>query len=102
MKIKIELLLLISESGIIFIPLDLDTISMADFVDAGFSANPDSSSQLEFWIALMNEDHKFNIIHYGSVKSKRITRIAPESEHFAIVQGIRYRIYNMRCVQLNV
>lgn len=73
--------------GINFIPLDLDTVFMAVFVDAGFAANPDSSSQLGFVITLMDNEGNANIVHYGSLKFERVTRSVLASELFAMVHG---------------
>ena len=66
------------------------------FVDGSFANNSDLSSQLGFIILLANEnideDHKFtvrgNIIHYTSVKSKRVTRSVLASEIYGMVAGV--------------
>lgn len=60
---------------------------MAVFVDAGFAANPDSSSQMGFLVTLMDKNNNVNIVHYGSLKSKRITRSVLAAELFAMVHG---------------
>ena len=58
---------------------------MAVFVDAGFGANPYSSSQLGFIFTLMYKYGRANIVHYGSLKSKRITRSVLAVELFEMV-----------------
>ena len=75
------------EKGLNFVPPDLDSIVMAVFVDAGFGANLDSSSQLGFIITLMDKDANANVVHYGSLKSKRVTRSVLAAELFAMVHG---------------
>lgn len=75
------------EKGLNFVPLDLDSIVMAVFVDAGFGANLDSSSQLGFIITVMDKNGYANVVHYGSLKSKRVTRSVLAAELFAMVHG---------------
>lgn len=60
---------------------------MAVFVDAGFAANPDSFSKLVFIITLMDNAGNSNIIHYGSLKSKRVTRSVLAAELLEMVHG---------------
>jgi hypothetical protein len=75
---------------------DLGSARLYVFVDGSFANNSDLSSQLGFIILLANEnideDHKFtvrgNIIHYTSVKSKRITRSVLASEIYGMVAGV--------------
>lgn len=42
------------------------------FVDAGVSTSLDSSSQLGFIVTIMEKHNRANIIHYGSLKYKRV------------------------------
>jgi hypothetical protein len=75
---------------------DLGSAKLYVFVDGSFANNSDLSSQLGFIILLANEnideDHKFtvrgNIIHYASVKSKRVTRSVLASEIYGMVAGV--------------
>ena len=76
-----------AQIGLRFLPLHLDSLCIAVFVDAGFEANPDSSSQLGFIVTLMYKHGYANIIHYGSLKSKRVTRSVLAAELFAMVYG---------------
>lgn len=76
-----------AEKGVKFVPLDVDSTSKDVFVDASFSANPDSSAQLRFIITLMEKFENANIVYYGILKSKRVTRNVLASECFALVHG---------------
>ena len=66
------------------------------FVDSLFTNNSDISSQLRFIIIIANEtstkEFKFtikgNIIHYTSVKSKRVTRSVLALEIYRIAVGV--------------
>lgn len=58
---------------------------MAVFVAAGFVRNLDNSSQLGFIVTLRDKNNLFNVVHYGSVKSKRVTRRFLVSKLFSIV-----------------
>lgn len=60
---------------------------MAVFVDAGSAANANCSSQLLFLVILIDEDNNTNIIHYGSIKAKRIAGSVLAVELFAVVEG---------------
>lgn len=71
-----------------FVPLDLNSIFMAVFADAGFATNRDSSSQLGFIITSKDAHDSANIIHYGSIKSKCVTRSVLADELFAMVHGL--------------
>ena len=73
--------------GLTFIPLDLDRAKLFIFTDGSFANNKDLSSQLGFVIVLANENRtnlnfriKGNIIHWNSVKCKRVTRSVLASE----------------------
>lgn len=75
------------DKGINFVSLDLDSLNMAVFVDEGFTSNPESSSQLGFLITLVDKNINFNIIQYGSLESRRVTRSVLATELLAIVHG---------------
>lgn len=84
------------ERGLRAIPLDLSTGKLFVFVDGSFANNSDMSSQLGFIIVVANEtsteEYKFtingNVIHYTSVKSKRVTRSVLASEIYGMVAGV--------------
>lgn len=100
--------------GIQFVPLDLKSAKLFVFVDGSFANNKDFSSQIGFIIILGNEEMKENefilsgnIIHWSSVKCKRITRSVLASELYAMVHGIDIAIaisttLNMITQQLNL
>eukprot|EP00171_Calliarthron_tuberculosum_P004960 IDg4960t1 len=73
--------------GLRFVSLDVSTAYIAVFVDASFASNRDYSSQLGFLIALVDSNGFANIIHYASVKSKRVTRSVLAAELYAMVHG---------------
>ena len=77
-----------SSIGVDFVTLDMSTISVGVFIDASFANNSDYSSQLGFLTTLMDATNTCNIVHYGSVKCKRVTRSALASELYAMVYGI--------------
>ncbi|KAI2619281.1 hypothetical protein GGR54DRAFT_647957 [Hypoxylon sp. NC1633] len=65
------------------------------FVDASFANHEDLSSQLGFLVVLANEtmcEDSFaitgNLLHWNSVKSKRVTRSVLASEIYAMVNGV--------------
>lgn len=68
-----------------FVPLNNDSLRLVTFADASFATNADMSSQLGFVIALADKFNRANILHYSSVKSKRVTRSVLASELFAAV-----------------
>lgn len=83
------------DRGIRFIPLNLRSAKLYAFVDGSFANNKDYTSQIGFIIILANEqtgENEFtlsgNIIHWSSVKCKRVTRSVLASELYAMVHGI--------------
>jgi len=85
--------------GLRFISLDLSKAKLMVFTDGSFANNRDLSSQIGYLIALVNEEGtdesgtdesftiKGNIIHYSSVKCKRVTRSVLASEIYGFVNG---------------
>lgn len=96
--------------GLTFVPLYVAKISIVLFIDVGFATNKDMTSQLGYVMVLMDDKNNANNVHYGSTKSKRITRSVLAAELFAMVQGfdvcstIRIAINEMfdRSVPLNI
>ncbi|KAF5205121.1 Ribonuclease h-like protein [Thalictrum thalictroides] len=82
--------------GINFVGIDLNTAKLFIFVDGSFAGNKDLSSQIGFIVVLANEidndTKKFtirgNILHWTSVKCKRVTRSVLASELYGMVSGI--------------
>jgi hypothetical protein len=84
------------DRGLIFVPLKLEEAKLFIFTDGSFANNKDLSSQLGFIIVLANEHrtgegHDFeiygNIIHWNSIKCKRVTRSVLASELYGMVNG---------------
>jgi hypothetical protein len=57
------------------------------FTDASFANNFDFSSQIGFVITLTDANSKANIIHWSSIKCKRVTRSVLASELYAMAHG---------------
>ena len=83
------------DKGLRFVRLRLDSLKLFVFVDASFANNKDFSSQIGFVITLANEHSEHsaftitgNVIHWSSVKCKRVTRSVLASELYAMVHGV--------------
>ena len=63
--------------------LDIDSIYIAGYADAGFTNNEDLSSQLGFIVILKDKHNNAAIIHYGSWKCYRVTRSVLGTEIYA-------------------
>ncbi|KAF1360357.1 hypothetical protein EJ07DRAFT_165511 [Lizonia empirigonia] len=82
--------------GLTYVPLDVRNLKLFTLVDASFANNKDMSSHMGFVIVLGNEvtssDKNFrirgNIVHWSSVKCKRITRSVLASEIYAMAHGV--------------
>lgn len=75
------------ERGLKFVKLDTNTLQLLVFTDASFANNKDLSSQMGYIIALTDATKKANIIHWSSVKCKRVTRSVLASELYGIAHG---------------
>ena len=73
-----------------FIPLDLNSLSIATFIDASFANNNDFTSQLGYIICLMDAAGSANVLHYASQKCKRVTRSVLAAELYAMALGFDY------------
>lgn len=73
--------------GLTFVPLDLSSLNLTVFTDASFANNQDLSSQIGFVIVLTDRKQAANIIHWSSVKCKRVTRSVLASELYALALG---------------
>jgi len=85
------------DRGLRFCRLDLATSKLFVFVDGSFAQNRDLSSQIGYIIVWANEvptsngdevTIKGNILHWSSVKCKRVTRSVLASELYGMVHGI--------------
>lgn len=71
-----------SERGIKFVKLDVNTLRIIVFTDASFANNDDMTSQIGFVIVLADEKNNSNLIHWTSVRCKRVTRSVLASEPY--------------------
>ena len=67
--------------------LDRNSLKLIVFTDSSFANNPDLSSQMGFIVVLADGSNKANIIHWSSVKCKRITRSVLAAELYAMAHG---------------
>ena len=56
-------------------------------MDSSFANNHDLSSQIGFVIVLADKDDKANILHWSSIKCKRVTRSVLASELYGMAHG---------------
>ena len=57
------------------------------FTDASFANNKDLSSQIGYVIVLIDGNNDANIIHWSSIKCKRVTRSVLASELYGLAHG---------------
>jgi Reverse transcriptase (RNA-dependent DNA polymerase) len=76
-----------ADIGLNFVNLDPTSLRLLLFADASFANADNFTSQLGFVIILADEAGNANIIHYGSQKSKRVTRSVLAAEILALVYG---------------
>jgi len=75
--------------GLRFVPLNVntDSLRLLVFTDASFANNTDCSSQIGYVIVLADNNDQANILHWSSVKCKRITRSVLASELYGMAHG---------------
>jgi hypothetical protein len=73
--------------GLTYVRLDLKSLRLIVFTDASFANNKDLSSQIGYVVVLADAEHKANIIHWSSIKCKRVTRSVLASELYAMGHG---------------
>ncbi len=73
--------------GLRFVQLDLTFLKLVIFRDASFANNHDISSQIGFVITLVDSSNKPNIIHWLSMKCKRVTKSVLAFQLYAMVYG---------------
>ena len=83
------------DRGLSYVQLKMTDLKLFAFVDASFANNKDMSSQMGYVIVLGNETTnntsftiRGNIIHWSSLKCKRITRSVLASEIYAMAHGV--------------
>lgn len=81
------------ERGLTFVPLKMSgELRVVVFTDASFANLGDHTSQIGFVTALVDEDDNANILHYSSIKCKRVTRAVLASELYGMVHGFDYGV----------
>jgi hypothetical protein len=73
--------------GLKFVKLNINTIQLIVFTDAFFTNNKNLSSQIRYIIVLADTIKKANIVHWSSVKYKRVIQSVLVSELYNIVHG---------------
>ena len=73
--------------GLKFVQLDKDSMKLIVFTDSSFANNRDYTSQIGFVITLADKNNKANIIHWSSIKCKRVTRSVLASELYGMAHG---------------
>jgi len=73
--------------GLKFVKLDVNTLQLLVFTDASFANNKDLSSQIGYVLVLSDASNKANIVHWSSVKCKRVTRSVLASELYGMAHG---------------
>jgi hypothetical protein len=76
-----------STRGLRFVKLDIETLKLLVFTDSSFANNKDFSSQIGYILVLADNQNRANIVHWSSVKCKRVTRSVLASELYAITHG---------------
>ena len=70
--------------GIVFPMLDIESLCIRGYADAGYRSNEDLSSQVSMLVVLMDKNKNASIIHYGSWKSRRVVRSPLAAEVYAL------------------
>jgi len=73
--------------GLKFVKLDVNTLQLLVFTDASFANNKDLSSQIGYVLVLADASNKANIVHWSSVKCKRVTRSVLAPELYGMAHG---------------
>jgi hypothetical protein len=73
--------------GLKFVKLDKSSLKLLVFTDASFANNKDLSSQIGYVIVMADSNNRANIIHWSSIKCKRVTRSVLASELYAMTHG---------------
>lgn len=72
--------------GLKYAPLTTE-LELIVFTDASFANNRDLSSQIGYVIVLADKTGKANILHWSSIKCKRVTRSVLGAELYALAHG---------------
>ena len=73
--------------GLRYIKLDQDMLQLVVFTDSSFANNKDMSSQIGYVIPLADTTNKANIIHWSSIKCKRVIHSVLPAELYGMAHG---------------
>ena len=73
--------------GLRFVKLDLDSLQILAFTDSSFANNKDCTSQIGYVVVLADASGNANILHWQSIKCRRVTRSVLASELYALSHG---------------
>jgi hypothetical protein len=76
-----------SSRGLYFIKLDLDLLQLVIFTDVSFANNKDLLSQIGYIIAIGDKNSNANILHWSSIKCKRVICSVLASELYGMAHG---------------
>ncbi len=76
-----------SETGLKFVPLDVNSLRLVLFTDASFANTENLKSQIGFVLLLADGSNRANIIHYGSSRCKRVKRSVMAAEVHGLIYG---------------
>ena len=78
-----------ADRGLHYIHLDTNNLQLVAFSDSSFANNKDFSSQIGFVITIADTNGNANILHWSSIKCKRVTRSVLASELYAMTHATR-------------
>jgi post-segregation antitoxin (ccd killing protein) len=73
--------------GLRFVQLAKESLQLLVFTDASFANNKDLSSQISYVLVMADANGRANILHWSSIKCKRVTRSVLASELYAMAHG---------------
>ena len=73
--------------GLRYVKLDRDSLQLVVFTDSSFANNKDFSSQIGFIVCLTDSTSRANVIHWSSVKCKRVTGSVLAAELYGMAHG---------------
>jgi len=73
--------------GLRFIKLDKNSLKLVIFTNSSFANNKDNTSQIGLVIILAYKNNNANILHWSSIKCKRVTRSVLASELYGMAHG---------------
>lgn len=74
--------------GLNFNLLDLPTVNISRATDSSFATAEGLPSQLGYFIMLTYGAGNFNVVHYGTARCQRITRLVMSAEIDALILGL--------------